>query len=107
MLQVSTDTLRERAEVMGNQLGELPLDWSIGEGTAQVGGGTMPKSAIPSITLDLKPEKLKAPVFAKRLRLQPLPVMGYIADDVFRLDLRTIFPRQDRQAIEAIRQACR
>ncbi|MFT5187947.1 MAG: L-seryl-tRNA(Ser) seleniumtransferase [Verrucomicrobiales bacterium] len=105
MLQLSTDTLKERAEAIGNQLGDLPLAWSIGEGVAQVGGGTMPKSAIPSVTLDLKPEKLKAPVFAKRLRLQPLPVMGYIAEDLFRLDLRTIFPRQDAQVVAAIAMA--
>ena len=92
------------AEALGKQLDDLPLKWSLGEGTAQVGGGTMPRSAIPSVTLDFKADKLSAPALAKRLRLQPLPVMGYIAEDCFRLDLRTIFPRQDQQVIEALRK---
>ncbi|MEN9022606.1 MAG: L-seryl-tRNA(Sec) selenium transferase [Verrucomicrobiales bacterium] len=102
MLQLTVDSLRERGEAMGKELAGLPVDWSLGESTAQVGGGTMPKSAIPSVTLDLKAHGLKAPVLAKRLRRQALPLMGYIAEDLFRLDLRTVFPRQDAQVVNAI-----
>jgi L-seryl-tRNA(Ser) seleniumtransferase len=102
MLQLTVDSLRERGEAMGKELAGLPIDWSLGESTAQVGGGTMPKSAIPSVTLDLKGHGLKAPVLAKRLRRQALPLMGYIAGDLFRLDLRTVFPRQDAQVVNAI-----
>ena len=105
MLKVPVKTLSARAAAMGDQLGDLPLQWSLGEGAARVGGGTMPKSVIPSVTLDLQPANLKAPVLAKRLRLQELPIMGFIAEDLFRLDLRTIFPRQDEQVLAGIRQA--
>ncbi len=106
MLEAPVEFLEERARAIGNQLEDLPLRWSIGQGTAQVGGGTMPKSAIPSVTLDLVPDRLKAPAFAKRLRQQPVPVMGYIAENQFRLDLRTVFARQDAQLVTAIRSAC-
>jgi hypothetical protein len=34
-------------------------------------------------------------------------VIGYIAVDQFKLDLRTIFPQQDGLVIQAIRAACR
>lgn len=102
MLQVTVDSLKERGEAIGKQLDGLPVDWSLGESTAQVGGGTMPKSAIPSVTLDLKAHAIKAPLLAKRLRRQALPLMGYIAEDVFRVDLRTVFPRQDTQVANAI-----
>src|SRR5438874_2176851 len=34
------------------------------------------------------------------------PVIGYVAGDRFKLDLRTIFPHQDEAVIEAIRTAC-
>lgn len=106
MLRVPVESLRERAEAIGAQLNHLPLTWALGTSMAQVGGGTMPKSAIPSITLDLQPERLKAPAFARRLRLQAQPVIGYIADDLFRLDLRTVFPRQDDLLVQAIQTAC-
>jgi hypothetical protein len=33
-------------------------------------------------------------------------VIGYIANDRFKLDLRTIFPQQDDIVIRAIRAAC-
>jgi hypothetical protein len=33
-------------------------------------------------------------------------VIGYIADDRFKLDLRTIFPQQDDSVISAARAAC-
>ena len=49
-----------------------------------------------------KAHGLKAPVLAKRLRRQALPLMGYIAEDLFRLDLRTVFPRQDAQVVNAL-----
>ncbi len=105
MLETSIDSLTARGEAIGEQLSGLPLAWSLGEGVSQVGGGTMPKSAIPSVTLDLQPTRLKLPHLAKRLRHQPLPVVGYIAEDRFRLDLRTVFPRQDSDLAEAIRGA--
>ena len=34
------------------------------------------------------------------------PVIGYIANDRFKLDLRTIFPHQDAAIVDAIRAAC-
>ena len=34
------------------------------------------------------------------------PVIGYIAGDRFKLDLRTIFPHQDGLVVEAIRTVC-
>ena len=35
----------------------------------------------------------------------PPPVVGYVSGGRFKLDLRTVFPRQDLQLIEAIRSA--
>jgi hypothetical protein len=44
--------------------------------------------------------------FAIRLRNSTPPLIGYIANDRFKLNLRTIFPHQDEAVIEAIRTAC-
>ncbi len=105
MLQADNAGLAKRAEAIGEQLGDSPVSWSVGEGIAQVGGGTMPRAEIPSVTLDLRPESLKLGPFSKRLRLQELPIIGYVADDVFKIDLRTVFPRQDQSLITGIQAA--
>jgi L-seryl-tRNA(Ser) seleniumtransferase len=67
---------------------------------ARCGGGTMPKAEIPSLALDFKPLTMSLPKLAKKLRERELPVMGYVAEDRFRIDLRTVFPEQDRKVIE-------
>jgi L-seryl-tRNA(Ser) seleniumtransferase len=105
MLEVIADELRVRAESLLAQIRDLPLRSSIGEGKAQVGGGSLPRVVIPSVTLDLLPDKISVEDFAVRLRRGSLPVVGYIAGGKFKLDLRTIFPRQDAQIVSALRSA--
>jgi L-seryl-tRNA(Ser) seleniumtransferase len=105
MLKISTDDLRARAERMIAALAGLPLSARPGTGRAQVGGGTLPRSVIPSVTVDLTHRTIKPQELARRLREQALPVVGYVARGVVKLDLRTIFPRQDSDVIGAIRAA--
>jgi L-seryl-tRNA(Ser) seleniumtransferase len=106
MLHVTTDELRHRAENIRAALEGWPVRAAIGAGQAQIGGGTMPRSAIASITLDLVHPAIPPQEFAARLRDQPLPVIGYVARGALKLDLRTIFGRQDPELIAAIRAAC-
>jgi len=40
------------------------------------------------------------------LRSATPPVIGYIANDRFKLDLRTILPHQDNLVVDAICGAC-
>ena len=103
MLNITGDELRARAEVLLAQIRDLPLHTAIGEGKAQVGGGSLPRAVIPSVTLDLRPDKISVEDFAARLRRGLPPIVGYIAGGKFKLDLRTIFPRQDAQIVSALR----
>ncbi len=105
MLNITGDELRARAEVLLAQIRDLPLDPAIGEGEAQVGGGSLPRAVIPSVTLDLRPDKISVEDFAARLRRGLPPIVGYIAGGKFKLDLRTIFPRQDAEVVSALRTA--
>ena len=105
MLHVTNASLRARAELIAAALEGLPLTVRIGTGRAQTGGGTLPRSATPSVTLDLTHRTLKPPELAARLRAQAIPVVGYLARGTLKLDLRTIFPRQDRDVASAIRAA--
>src|SRR5436190_3023066 len=105
MLDIIGDELRGRAEVLVAQIHDLPLHTAIGEGKAQIGGGSLPRAVIPSVTLDLRPDKISVEDFAARLRRGSPPIVGYIAVGKFKLDLRTIFPRQDAQVVSALRSA--
>jgi L-seryl-tRNA(Ser) seleniumtransferase len=107
MLHASNDELRSRAEKIRSALDGLPIKASVGDGQAQIGGGTLPRSAIASVTLDLAHQTTKPQEFAARLRDHTVPVIGYVARGSLKLDLRTIFPRQDAELIAAIRAVCR
>lgn len=105
MLQTSNADLVVRAMKLVEALAGRPVKAEIGEGKAQLGGGTLPRSVIPSVTLDLIPSGAALKEFAARLRAGAPPVVGYISGGRFRLDLRTIFPEQDAQVIEAVGRA--
>ena len=105
LLQTSKDELRSRAAAMLVRLRGLPLQITIGHGTASIGGGSLAKSVISSLTLDISPEDCSVTEFAATLRNSSPPIIGYIARGFFKLDLRTIFPSQDDIVVDAIRLA--
>jgi L-seryl-tRNA(Ser) seleniumtransferase len=106
LLQTSEEALRARAAAIASRLENLPVKISIGHGKAKTGGGTLPKSNVPSVTIDFLPRGRSLAEFAAGLRSSTPPVIGYIAENQFKLDLRTIFPQQDDSVISAIRAAC-
>jgi L-seryl-tRNA(Ser) seleniumtransferase len=106
LLQVAEDELRNRATAMKDRLRDLPLRIAIGRSTAKVGGGTLPKSTMASVTIEIVPTHCSTANLAARLRSTTPSVIGYIANDRFKLDVRTIFPHQDDTVVDAIRAAC-
>ena len=106
LLQIAEDELCNRAASIKNGLSDLPLQITIGRGAAKVGGGTLPKSAMASVTIEIAPRHSSPADLAARLRCSAPPVIGYVANDRFKLDVRTIFPHQDEAVIKAIHAAC-
>lgn len=97
------DDLRPRAEAILSRLSAAAdLKCSVVDSIARCGGGTMPKAEIPSLALEFMPSGFSVTKLAQRLRGLPLPVMGYIAEDAYRIDLRTVFPEQDVTLVENI-----
>jgi L-seryl-tRNA(Ser) seleniumtransferase len=105
LLRLPTEALRERALAFESILRDLPLDIRVGVGKAQVGGGTLPRSALPSVTLALRPRETTLDAFGARLRAGSPAVIGYPSAGWFKVDLRTVFPRQDPELAQAIRGA--
>jgi L-seryl-tRNA(Ser) seleniumtransferase len=106
LLQIPKDELRSRAAAIVTRLQGLPLKITIGSGTGKAGGGALPKSVVPSITIDFLPGNTSLEQLATALRRSNPPVVGYISDARFKIDLRTIFPHQDDLVVDAIRTAC-
>jgi L-seryl-tRNA(Ser) seleniumtransferase len=63
----------------------------------------LPQSSVESTVLAISAKAVPLEELSASLRRGVPPVIGYIAGDRFRLDLRTIFPRQDEDVIRAIR----
>ncbi len=109
LLQVSEDALRARAAAICDKLSKScpGLQIAIGRSAAKAGGGTLPKSSLSSVTIEIVPSNCSVVAFAGRLRRSTPPLIGYIANDRFKLNLRTIFPQQDGLVIQAISAVCR
>src|SRR4030095_7455781 len=56
LLQVSEDAVRARAAAIVDRLEGVPVRIAIGCGAVKVGGGTLPKSTMSSVTIDIVPQ---------------------------------------------------
>ena len=104
-LQADPVQLKRRANKLAKEIVKLPVLVNVSERTSQVGGGAMPQTSLPSVTLDLVPNDLSLQDFAARLRRASKPVIGIVSGQRFRLDLRTILPEQEMQLIKSLRES--
>lgn len=105
MMNLSEADLRPRARRLIAALDGLPLLAKLGTGRAQVGGGSLPKTILPSITVDIRPSRASPTVqeLSQLLRQSRPAVIGYIENDRLKLDLRTVFERQDEEVVAVLR----
>ena len=103
LLQIPIGELRERGEKLIECLRDLPLRSRLVASKAQIGGGALPRSVIPSVALEFASGSHSPNELATLLRRARPPVIGYLAQGQFRLDLRTVFPEQDEMVAAALR----
>jgi L-seryl-tRNA(Ser) seleniumtransferase len=99
LLAQEKEVLQERADRLVDLIGKQA---AVGCGLSRCGGGTMPRSAVPSITVDITPAGGNVDALARRLRLGDPPVVGYVANGLLKIDVRTVFPEQDSALAAAI-----
>jgi L-seryl-tRNA(Ser) seleniumtransferase len=102
LMRVGNDELRSRADRIVATLDGRQLRLRVGEGRARIGGGTLPRSALPSVTIEVSHPRIGAQALATLLRSQPEPVIAYVGRGSLKLDLRTVFPHQDAAVIRAL-----
>jgi len=102
MISWPQPALQARAEKIVAGLTGLPVQCQAGSGRAQLGGGTLPRSTIPSVTIDIRPLEISLELLARRLRGGAPPIVGYISGGRFKVDLRTVFTEQDAQLLQGL-----
>lgn len=96
MLKQTRDQLHERARSLVDRIKSAGFTKvTVADGASRVGGGSVPKASIPTQTIDLELSQTRLGSFARLLRESTPPLIGYIDEGRFRIDLRTVFPAQD------------
>ena len=102
-IAASTESLRQRAEALINSLEPaIQSICSISETTARTGGGTMPKSEIPSIAVSIQPQNISLNKLSHKLRTGIPAIVGVVENEMLHLDLRAVFPQQDEGIKKAL-----
>ncbi len=91
MLTADPGSLRRRAQNLCGCLSDLRhIQAEITDAVSQAGSGTLPLEPIRSVAVNLSVRGLSAAQLAKQLRLAKVPVIGYIKNNRFLLDMRTV-----------------
>jgi L-seryl-tRNA(Ser) seleniumtransferase len=106
-LSTPIEDLRTRAEALLTALtaDKVTAEMKIIDSISRTGGGTMPKSEIPSISLQIKPTSQSVEKLARALRTGTPALVGHTQDDALCLNLRSVFPHQDEAVLEALKAA--
>ncbi|MCP4189845.1 MAG: L-seryl-tRNA(Sec) selenium transferase [Planctomycetaceae bacterium] len=106
LLNASEQNLQNRAERLAPQLQELPaVDQAEAiQDVAYLGGGSVPTQQLPTWCIAITPSERSVNQFAAELRTSNPSIFGRIQQNRLLLDLRAVFPAQDLQILEAIRE---
>ena len=101
MLSMPVDVLNGRARRLGRRLRAHGVPVRGRSTRAALGGGTTPEETLPSYGLGIEGGQRMADL----LREESPPVISRIEDDEVVLDLRTVFPEQDRSLETALKNS--
>jgi L-seryl-tRNA(Ser) seleniumtransferase len=106
LLTTPVANLQNRAERIAPQLAACPAI-AAAEAVAShtyLGGGSVPGQELPTWCVALQPARGTLDGLAAALRTGDPAVFGRLHKDRLLLDLRTVFPRQDVQLVEAVQR---
>lgn len=73
------------------------------QGSSQIGGGTMPEVALPTMTIAVRHFRYTAEQLSKRLRTESKPaIVGRIQKEEFIIDLRTVTEQEETSLLHAL-----
>ena len=96
MMRLSKRDIAPRAEAIASNSHSAQVSLEIIDGVSVIGGGAAPSAVLPTCLLAVSSASLSADEMASRLRQCDPPIVARIEDGRLLLDLRTVFPEQDK-----------
>ncbi len=103
MMHLSKDEISRRAEAVAGDVRSSVLEVEIIDGESVIGGGAAPSAVLPTRLLGVTREGLSADEISARLRASEPPLIARVEEGRVLLDLRTVFPEQDKLVVAALR----
>ena len=104
MMRLTKQEIAARAEALVQKLRSTAPKWEleIVDGESVVGGGAAPSAVLPTRLIAMSLSGSNADWLSARLRRCDPPIVARVEDGRVLLDLRTVFPEQDRAIADAI-----
>ena len=103
MLAQTPEELRQRAESLCRRMGEIGVTAEVVSTENPVGGGAVPTQTLHSFAVAVVPRD-SAAALETQLRQRPVPIIVRIAHDRCLLDMRTLFPADLDEILQAFRE---
>ncbi|MFC1970736.1 L-seryl-tRNA(Sec) selenium transferase [Chloroflexota bacterium] len=101
MISAPLPEIERRAGFWAQALGGVA---QVVPGETMVGGGSLPGGTLPTRLVAIGGGRKKiAQIISQRLRLQEVPVIGRINEDVLLLDPRSVLPEEDEFVVKALK----
>ena len=106
MLLMSTIiSMKSRGKRILSQLSKKSisdLGISLVESEVEVGSGSLPLERLDSMALKFNPKNISPTKLARMFRTASVPVVGYINENKFFIDLKALIPGQEKDLVEVI-----
>jgi L-seryl-tRNA(Ser) seleniumtransferase len=102
MMYLSKNEIGKRAEAVAGEIRSSKLLVELIDGESVIGGGAAPSAVLPTHLLAVNCVGLSADELSARLRACDPPIIARVEEGRVLLDLRTVFPEQDRNVIAAL-----
>ena len=99
LMTSSRGLLKERGEAVLSQLSKKTIETlgiSLVNSEVEAGSGSLPEEKLESMALQFKPKGIRASKLARIFRIHKIPVVGYIKENIFYIDLKAIIPGQEK-----------
>lgn len=104
MMRLSKQEIGKRAEAVATEVRNPNLKIEVVDGESVIGGGSAPSAVLPTRLLAVTCKELSADEIAARLRGFDPPIIARVEEGRVMIDLRTLFPDQDRVVAAALDQ---
>jgi L-seryl-tRNA(Ser) seleniumtransferase len=104
MMQLAKATITERAKEIVSTTDPTRIKAELIDGESLIGGGSAPSAVLPTTLIALRSQKMTANDLAAYLRRSDPPIIARVEEGRVVLDLRTVFPVQDKVLRQVLAQ---